>query len=463
MRHNIILRNLAITAISVTVLSSCVVQRNCKEPELNMPQELVKGENDSLAIADMQWWEFYTDPNLQELIRKTLENNKDMKASIARIRKMAELNRVGKMSFFPELSGLFLTDYETNDYYGEKSSRDPEVSLKATLNWEVDLRGTLRWGNKKGMAQYLESVEAQRAMQMTLVAAVANSYFELIALDNELAIVKRTLNTRKEGVSQAKIRFEGGLTSETSYQQAQVELATTAALIPGLETKIAIKESEISLLAGEYPSAQKRSKEIKASKRPEYAAVGIPAELLLRRPDLRQAQQQLNAAKAEVGIKSSERFPKLVISLTGGLEDNDFTNIFRSPFSYAVGNLTSPIFNFGKNRARFKAAIAEYDEARYNYEQKVLTAFKEVNDAAISYKNAHEASQLKYNLCEAARKYVDLARLQYLNGVINYLDVLDAQRKYFDAEIGLSNSVRDEYLALVQLYKALGGGWSIEQ
>ena len=159
-------------------------------------------------------------------------------------------------------------------------------------------------------------------------------------------------------------------------------------------------------------------------------------------------------------MKNAERFPKFAITLTGGVEDNDFKNLFRSPFSYVLGNLTTPIFNFGKNKARLKNAIARYDEARFDYEKKVLTAFKEVHDAVIIYSNAHEASELKLNLREAARKYVDLARLQYLNGVINYLDVLDAQRKYFDAEIGLSNSIRNEYIALVQLYKALGGGWS---
>lgn len=455
-----VISGIAIVLVMMASLASCVVQKECREPELDMPGEIVPGRNDSLAIADMEWWKFYTDPNLQDLIRKTLENNRDLKASVARIRQAMEMNRISKMALFPELSGQFAVENETNDYYGENEVRDPEISAKATLSWEVDLRGALRWGRKKGMAQYLETIEAQRAMQMSLVAAVANAYFELVALDNELAIVKRTLNTRKEGVSQAKIRFEGGLTSETSYQQAQVELATTASLIPELESEIAVKESEIALLAGEFPSPQKRSKDFDNTKLPSYTPIGLPSDLILRRPDIRQAQQRLNAAKAEVGVKNAERFPKFAITLTGGVEDNDFKNLFRSPFSYVLGNLTTPIFNFGKNKARLKNAIARYDEARFDYEKKVLTAFKEVHDAVIIYSNAHEASELKLNLREAARKYVDLARLQYLNGVINYLDVLDAQRKYFDAEIGLSNSIRNEYIALVQLYKALGGGWS---
>lgn len=442
-----------------SVFISCAVKNNCKSPELNIPESYYENSLDSVSLIEKKWWEFYTDPHLQRLIDKTLANNRDMKIALANITKMAELNRINTSYLLPELNGTISGLRETNDYYQEKEIIDDELSVKATLSWELDFRGALRWGRKKGISEYLSSIEAKKAMQMTLVATVASAYFELVALDNELDIVKRTLITRREGVSQAKIRFEGGLTSETSYQQAQVELASTAALIPELETKIAIKESEIALLSGELPNEQKRSMVMNNKELPTYKNVGLPAELILRRPDVQQALQELNAAKAQVGIKHAERFPKVIISITGGVENDDWTNIFKSPFSYTLGSITAPLFNFGRNKAKFKAAVAEYEQARMKYEKKVLTCFKEVNDAIITYNNAHKSSLLKSDLRDASRKYVNLARLQYINGVINYLDVLDAQRKYFDAEIGLNNSIKNEYLALVQLYKALGGGW----
>ena len=314
------------------------------------------------------------------------------------------------------------------------------------------------------MAEYLATVDAQRALQMTLVAEVATAYYELVALDQELSIVRRTLQTRKEGVRQARLRFEGGLTSETALQQAKVELASTATLIPGLESRIALKEHQIALLAGAYPTLRidRQTMEMHA-RLPERLKVGLPSELLKRRPDLRQSEQTLRAAEAAMGMASADRFPRITFSLTGGWENDDLKGLFSSPFSYVGGSLVSPLFSFGKKKAKYKAALAACDEARLNYEQKVLAAFREVNDAVVTYRNVRTAAALKRDLQQAAQKYVELAQLQYFNGVINYLDVLDAQRKYFDAQIGLSNAVRDEHLAMVDLYKALGGGWGVER
>ena len=298
-------------------------------------------------------------------------------------------------------------------------------------------------------------------MQMTLVAAVATAYFELTALDNELDIVLRTLDTRRESVRQAKLRFDGGLTTEIPYQQAQVEYARTASLVPDLERDIALKEHEISLLAGEFPSSVERSLLNTHDKFPDLMHVGIPSELLQRRPDLMAAEQDLKSAMADVGIAWADRFPRLSLSFTAGVENNTFTRFFTGPYWYPVIDLTSPLFAFGKNKARYQAAIEAYNQEKYQYEEKVLEVFKEVNDAVTSYRSAHEKVALMGNLKDASRKYVELALFQYQNGYTNYMDVLDAQRSYFDAEIDYSNSVRDEFLAIIDLYKALGGGWSV--
>ena len=438
---------------------SCSVQKKCKAPQLDMPAEIVAGQSDTLTLSDRKWWEVYTDTTLCRLIGRTLDRNRNMLSAEARIRQLEELYRVSKAVRLPSLGGLAAADYETNDYYGEAHKGDAEFDVKATLSWEADLWGNLRWAKRKGAAEYLASVEAARAMQMTLVAEVATAYFELVALDHELGVVRRTVETREESVRQAKLRFEGGLTSETAYQQAKVELASASALIPDLELRIAQKENQISVLAGDYPSRVARSKMDMNVRMPDSLPVGLPSTLLQRRPDVRQAEQNLKAAMASAGMAYADRFPRLTISLTGGLENDALKGLINSPFSYAAGNLTAPLFAFGSKRAKYRAALAAYDQARLAYEQKVLEVFREVNDAVTAYRNMRRTAELKFNLKEAARQYVVLAKLQYINGVIRYIDVLDAQRKFFDAQVEESKAVRNEHLALVGLYKALGGGW----
>lgn len=441
-------------------LASCSAVRHCKSPELNLPEQVVPGRSDSLTLADLDWWEFYGDTTLCRIIERTLEHNKDLLSAAARVERMRQLYRIDKANRLPSVGLPVYAEYETNDYYGEKSVRDPELAAKVSLSWELDMWGNLRWAKRQGGAEYLASVEAERAMRMTLVAEVAAAYFRLVALDNELSIVRRTLITRGEGVYQARLRFEGGLTSETVFQQAKVEYATTASLIPELERSIETTENGISLLMGEYPDWRvKRAKMDIEAKMRDSIPIGIPSELLQRRPDVRAAEQQLRAAMAAVGVAYADRFPRLTFRLEGGVENNSVSEIFRSPFSYVIGSLASPVFGFGRKKAKYRAALAAYDEARLAYEKKVLEVFREANDAVVTYRKARETAALRVTLRDAALKYVELAQVQYRGGSINYIDVLDAQRRYFDAQIGLSNAVRDEHLALVELYKSLGGGW----
>ena len=306
--------------------------RQIKSPELELPATVVAGATDSLTMADMAWWSVYTDSTLTALIERTLERNKDMLAASARVRRMRALGRVARADQLPSVSGQLAADTEHNDYEGEPASDDPELGAKVSLAWELDLWGNLRWANRKAVAEYLATVDAQRALQMTLVAEVATAYYELVALDQELSIVRRTLQTRKEGVRQARLRFEGGLTSETALQQAKVELASTATLIPGLESRIALKEHQIALLAGAYPTLRidRQTMEMHA-RLPERLKVGLPSELLKRRPDLRQSEQTLRAAEAAMGMASADRFPRITFSLTGGWENDDLKGLFRRP------------------------------------------------------------------------------------------------------------------------------------
>ena len=449
--------------ILLTLLISCSGVKNLSKPDVKVPEDLFGNAGlDSLTIADLGWWEFYGDNNLKQIIERVLSSNKQLLMAAQRVAQAQYLYKVDKANLLPELSFRLPWNHETNDYYKELDLVDPEIGVKATISWEVDLFGSLRWNKKKSQANYMATLDDERAMRMVLVAETASAYFRLVALDNELSIVKSTMETREEGVRLAKLRFEGGLTSETVYQQAQVQYATAAALIPNLEYNIKVAENQLLLLMGALPDETvKRSHELKDNNIPGRLPLGLPSTLLERRPDIKSSEEKLKASVANVGYTYAKRFPSLNIELTGGLEDNDFKNLFRSPFSYVAENFVAPLVDFGKRKNRYKAAVAEYEVSRLSYENKVLEAFNEVDNALTRYTSARMAVVKGTELLDAAYKYQDLTWKQYRGGTINYIDVLDAQRRYLEARIARMNAIRDEHLAMVQLYKALGGGWKL--
>lgn len=442
-------------------VSSCSPAKHCARPELDLPQAYsAESGTDTVTLADVEWWKVYADTTLQNLISDALEYNKDMLIAAERVRELEYRYRIQKSNMWPSVSARAYANNEYNNYGGDDTSpNDPELGPKLSLSWEIDLWGHLRWATRERLAEYLSGVEARRALKMTLVADVARAYFELLALDNELNIVRRTLQTRRDGVKTAKLRFEGGLTSEVPYQQSLVELASTASIVPDLEARVAMKESELAFLTGSYPKEIERKRALLELSYNNDIPVGVPSQLLERRPDIREAYQNLLSSQAAVGVAQAERFPTFTIDLTGGLESNSFLDVLKSPFYYAAASFASPIFQFGRKKSQFKAAVAQYNQSKYEYEKTVMQAFKEVYDASINFSSARKNTSLKFDLQEATRKYVSLTLSQYINGTINYLDLLDAQRAYFDAQVELSNAIMNEHLALVDLYKALGGGW----
>lgn len=438
--------------------TSCKIGHHYTRPAMELPDSIWTKQS-YLSIADLKWWEMYTDGPLRSLIEKTLEHNKDLKIAAARVKEMAAQKRISVAGLLPQVNADISGNREFENDGGDNSVQSNTFEGKLVLSWELDLWGKLRWGKDAAVAEYLQSVEAQRALRLTIVAEVAQAYYELVALDNELSIVKQTLKAREEGVRIARLRFHGGLTNETAYQQAQLEAARTATLIPDLEMKIAMKENDIAFLAGEFPNQVERSHLLQEFNYATMLPVGLSSDLLERRPDIRQAEQALVAANAMVGVSYTNMFPKL--SLTGqyGLESSELSSFLKSPYAFIEGALLAPVFSAGKNRAQWKAKKAVYEQSYYSYEKSVLNAFREVQNSIVSYNKVREMSELQGRLERSAKSHVDMAQLQYINGVINYLDVLDAQRGYFDAQIGLSNAIRDELITVVQLYKALGGGW----
>lgn len=450
-----------ISLLLTLIITGCSGLKNVRKPDLNIPENFVGIQNvDSTTIADLKWWKFYTDSTLCNIIRHTLEHNRDILKAAANVEEMRNLYGIEKLNLTPTINGIAGATQETNDYYGEASSKDAEYSLKATISWEINLWGAMSWARKQGQAKYMASQEDLRAMRMTLISEVASTYFRLLALDNELAIVRQTLQTRQEALKQAKIRFEGGLTSETVYQQAKVEYASTASLVPDLERRITICQNALTILMGEFPQEMIARGELPLDiTLPDSLPIGLPSTLLKRRPDVHSAELRLAAAMANVGLTYADRFPSFRLAFTAGWENDELSHFLKSPFTYALGNITGSIFDFGRKKRKYKASVAACEQACYSYEQSVITAFTEVNDAITTFRKKHEASALQSELSAAAEKYVQLATLQYKAGSLNYLDVLDAQRRFFDAQVGVNNALRDEYLALIDLYKSLGGGW----
>lgn len=441
------------------LFSSCKIGKKYTKIELDMPQYYSEYSNDTSSFSDMKWWEIYADSNLINLIDSTLKNNKDMKIATAKVKEIAALKRIDVANFFPQINGSAYAQNEGLNYGGNDYGNDFEFGVKANISWELDLWGNLRWSKEKGVAEYLSTIEGQRALMMSLVAEVAENYFDLMALDNELRIVKQTLIAREEGVKLAKVRFEGGLTSETSYQQAQLEYAMTATLIPDLEKKITIKENEILKLAGTYPTVVERVKYHNNFILPDSIPLGLPSDLLERRPDVKMAEQKLIAANASVGVAYTNMFPRVALNTNVGFETDEFNTMLSSPMFFIGANLMSPIFNMGKNRAKHKAQQYAYEQECYRYEKVVISAFYDVMNAIVEFNKIKDIYHTRLMVEQSAKATMELAQLQYINGVIGYLDVLDAQRNYFNAQISLSNAYRDKQITMVKLYKALGGGW----
>lgn len=382
-----------------------------------------------------------------------------MKIAAAKIKEMVAAKRISFSRLFPAVGANLHAEKEVLNYGGNNRKPDPEFDAKLTLAWELDLWGNIRWANEADLAAYMQSVEAQRALKLTIVAGVASSYYQLCALDQELSIVRQTLEARKEGLHLAKLRYEGGLTSETAYNQAVVELARTETLIPNLERQIKIKESDLAMLLGDYSHDIPRGQRLSEQQLPDALPIGLPSSLLERRPDIRQAEFSLKEANAQVGVAYTDLFPKIALTGNLGFESAELGDLLKSPAWFLGGNLLQPLFAMGRNKAKVKVAQAKYEQEVYSYEKTVIGAFKEVNDAIVSIRKAKEVRQSQAKLEIAARKYLELAQLQYINGVSSYMDVLDAQRELLSAQLGLNSAVCSELLSVVYLYKALGGGY----
>ena len=417
------------------------------------------------TCANLRWWEELGDPILDDLIVQALQNNKDLKVAMWRVCQFYGRYLVASSDLYPQISS---DGSAVREKFPEASfippDFDPITSVyqyEFSLAYELDFWGRVRNLSQAGYEELLASVENRRTVVLSLVTAVAQAYIRLRELDRELVIAYATLRDREEYVEIAWKRFRGGLTSEIEVDQALSVMEETQADIVKLETEIPVQENLISLLVGRPPSPIGRGETLEQLELPICVPAGLPSDLLERRPDILAAENELRAANARIGAARAAIFP--TISLTGlfGGESFQLNQLFTIPSRLwaAGGGYSWDIFTGGRLTGRLKSAKAVQQELLYQYEQTVLTAFKEVSDALVAHRQSKELVLVEKRRVEAVAEYLKLAWLRYYDGQTDYLTVLDAERQLFRAEIDLTKAQADVFFTLVDLYKSLGGGW----
>jgi multidrug efflux system outer membrane protein len=453
--------------------AGCTLGPDYQRPMVPAPpnwREIPVAEAESLA--NTAWWELFDDPQLQELIRIALAENKDLKIAIERIEEARARYGIAKADLWPYLSQgaaggrlRFADGSLSHTPSGDDSvSVDNETSIyavSADVSWELDFFGRIRRTGESQLALLLGTEEARRSTVLALVADVARAYFELSDFDRRLAIARRTIESRRDYVVLARDRFEGGVTPEIDFRQAEAELKRVETVVFELERLIAAKENELSVLLGRSPSGIMRGRTVEEQKLPEAVPAGLPSELLDRRPDIREAEQLLASGTANIGAAKALLFPRFALTGSFGWASTEFDDLFESSSKSwnIIGNQLQPIFDAGKNRRRIEVTESQQRQTLYNYERTILQAFRETEDALVAYRKTGEQRQAQAKRVGAERKVLELAELRYLGGVADYLEVLDAQRSLFGAELDEAETIGGHLVALVRLYKALGGGW----
>jgi multidrug efflux system outer membrane protein len=449
-----------------SLLTACMLGPDYQRPELDVPpnyrQAVEQGEN----FANVPWWELFGDPVLVELIRVALEENQDLAIAAARISEYRAILGLTETDAYPRLDGTgsaSRAEGSENVFPGNQVSGSVDnFRLSADVFWEIDLFGRLRRANEAARAQLLATEEARQAISIALVADVADSYMLLRDLDARRAIAISTREARAKSLEIIQARFDKGTVPLLDVNQAEIELAVADATVSAADRAVAQTENTLSILLGRNPGAITRGLTLQEQVMPPAVPTGLPSELLQRRPDVRSAEAELAAQTARIGVAEAARWPSLSLTGSLGLESNELSDLTESDsvFWGVGGSLLAPIFNAGANRARVDAEVARAEQALLAYEQTVRRAFREVEDSLVAvgtYRSEHAARERQV---AAARSAATLSRARYDGGVTSYLEVLDAERSQFNAELTESETLGAYIRSVIQLYKALGGGWN---
>ena len=414
------------------------------------------------SFANVPWWGVFGDDTLQTLVRRALKENQDVHIALARVNEGRALLGIQRLEYYPQIniqSGLRKSEGADSLLTGVGSNE--LAFLGGGLSWELDLWGRVRRLNEAAAANLLATEYGRRGIILTVVSDVARAYMELIELDHQVAITDTQVVIRRESLQLATSRFEGGLTSEMDVSQGENALAVAEGSHSRALRQRTQKENEISVLLGRTPGAVPRGLPLARQGIPKVIPAGLPSNLLTRRPDVRQAEEQLRAANARIGAAKAAMFPTISLTANGGSVSDEFGRLFDggTGFWRLAPNLFQPIINTGRNRKQIAAERARTEAALAQYDKTVLTAFQEVEDQLVAVQRLREEAEAAGRASTAARRTVSLAGMRYEGGVDNYLTLLDAQRAQLDAELQESGLQRQYRVAVVQLYKALGGGW----
>ncbi|HSF02899.1 MAG TPA: efflux transporter outer membrane subunit [Solirubrobacterales bacterium] len=448
------------------VLAGCAVGPDYRRPELPVPADFRGRPPDAEgpSVGDLTWWQIFQDETLKSLIHEALGANYDVRIAAARILDARALLTATRSAQFPDVSANASAPYVYTP--GERAPLEPRETFEplATLDlsWELDLWGRLRRATEAARADLMASEDVQRFVITTLVSDLATSYFQLRELDLELEISRRTLTSRQDSLRLVRLRQEGGVAGLMDVRQSEVLLYTAAETIPDLERRIEQTENLISILLGRSPEAVPRGRPLLQQLALPAIPPGLPSSLLERRPDIRQAERQLAAATARIGVAKADYFPRVLLTGAGGAGGVWIDGSWFGPQGLlAIGpQINLPIFNAGRVKAGVESAEARAQEALVRYEQTVQQAFREVADALVEHRKRREFRVQQAALVDSLRDAARLANIRYRGGVTSYLEVLDTERQLFDAELALAQAQRDELLAVVRLYRALGGGWT---
>jgi len=456
-------------AASLILLASCTVGPNYKRPVANVPA-VYRGEAASEpgnqaanSLGDEKWWTVFQDPELQNLIRMALKQNYDLRIAATRILQAQAQVVIARAGQFPNASvGPSVSGVRSPGIPGVfKSYSYLADELTLSGSWNIDFWGRYRRATEAARASLRASEWGRRAVIGTLVENLAAAYFQLREIDLELSIAKRTLGSRQQSLKLATTLEQGGATSMVDVRQSQQLVEGAAETIPDTERLAQQTENQISILLGENPTAIPRGRPITEQPLPQTIPAGLPSRLLERRPDIRQAEQQLIAANAEIGVARAQLFPQISLTGSGGVESIGLGNLLTWAARYWnwSGTATQPIFNAGSLRANVRLAKAQQQQLLLTYQQTIQTAFREVSDSLIAYQKYREFRQHQQALTAAAQDAAHLSEIRYQGGVASYLEVLTNETTYFTAELNLARAELNERLSLVQVYNALGGGW----
>ena len=447
----------------------CALGPDYERPEIDTPEHYVQPVQEGQSFANTPWWDLFADQELQKLIRIALQENQDLGIAVSRIEEFRAILGVTRADQYPTV------DVNGSGNRGRGSSNNvfpddliddttENYRLSADVFFEVDIFGRLRRSTEAARAELYAVEESRRSITISLVSSVASTYILLRDLDAQLEIAERTEKARQDSLTIINARFEKGTVPLLDVNQAEIELAVASASVAAAERAVAQTENLLSVLLGRNPGEITRGIALGQQLLPPDIPPGLPSELLQRRPDVLSAEAQLAAQTARIGASEAARWPSLSLTGSLGLASGELSDLNSgdSDFWNVGANIFAPIFNAGRNRSRVEVERARTEQALLAYEQTVQRAFLEVEDALIAVRTYREEHAARRRQVEAARSAAVLSRARYHGAVTSYLEVLDIERSLFSAEIAESQTQRLAIIAIVDLYKALGGGWNPE-